>query len=112
MESSIKASAAKLITNASNLCIDGGLHRLVRQPNDAGNLQKRMLFWMVYCIDRALTLNFGRAPNIQDYDITADVHDISADVLSWAEEIPNIWGLLVVHWVIGELRERLLWKHR
>jgi hypothetical protein len=30
-----------------------------------------MTFWFAFSMDRGLSLNFGRSPTIQDYDITA-----------------------------------------
>lgn len=63
-------TAWKLIAAASRMCQDGGFHRLPEDNNDPDLERKRMTFWFVYVLDHGMALNFGRAPNIQDYDIS------------------------------------------
>jgi len=33
--------------------------------------QKIITFWFLFSVDRGLSLNFGRSPSLQDYDVTA-----------------------------------------
>jgi len=30
-----------------------------------------VIFWVVFSLDRVLSLNFGRSPSLQDYDVAA-----------------------------------------
>ncbi|KAK3372107.1 hypothetical protein B0H63DRAFT_401547 [Podospora didyma] len=60
--------AWQLNTAASIMCQTLGYHRQpVGQPIDE---TKASLFWFVYMFDKALSLRFGRASTIQDYDIS------------------------------------------
>jgi hypothetical protein len=68
-----KATLAwKLISAASHLCLDLGLHRQPPGRHDPISARERILFWFVYAMDRSLALNFGRTSNIQDYDLTIE----------------------------------------
>ncbi|KAL2150119.1 hypothetical protein VTH82DRAFT_7795 [Thermothelomyces myriococcoides] len=60
--------ARDLNTKAATLCQTLGYHRM--QGNDADTAAKAVLFWSVYLLDKALSIRSGRAPVIQDYDIT------------------------------------------
>ena len=72
--------------------MNAGLHRLVKEPNTSDKRNKRLLFWHIYTMDRALALNLGRAPNIQDYDI-------HTDILSYPEDIDGPLGYINVRWI-------------
>ncbi|KAL8784943.1 MAG: hypothetical protein Q9213_003685 [Squamulea squamosa] len=41
------------------------------RPPDAQVQQKIIIFWMVFSMDQGLSLNFGRSPTLQAYDVTA-----------------------------------------
>ncbi|KAK4133515.1 hypothetical protein BT67DRAFT_52832 [Trichocladium antarcticum] len=60
--------ARDLNSIAATLCQTLGYHRLrVLTPENEG---KAILFWAAYLLDKALSLRSGRAPVIQDYDVT------------------------------------------
>ena len=48
-----------------------GWHRSSSMKNDSESLQrqKKVIFWMLYIIDKNLSLRLGQASLIQDYDI-------------------------------------------
>jgi hypothetical protein len=48
-----------------------GYHCLKIDSSDSQAHQKIITFWFVFSIDRGLSLNFGRSPSLQDYDVTA-----------------------------------------
>lgn len=48
-----------------------GYHCLKIDGADSQAQQKMITFWFVFSIDRGLSLNFGRSPALQDYDVTA-----------------------------------------
>ncbi|KAL2136551.1 hypothetical protein VTI74DRAFT_3096 [Chaetomium olivicolor] len=69
---------------AATICQTLGYHR-IRSPTPDSE-PKAVLFWSAYLLDKALSIRSGRAPVIQDYDITvprrlggtgADVSDTS-----------------------------------
>ncbi|KAE9368960.1 hypothetical protein N431DRAFT_561255 [Stipitochalara longipes BDJ] len=62
-----------LLSMASRLCLDSGLNRLQDDPEipETSELrEKKTCFWLSYCLDKALSLNFGRTSNFSDFDIT------------------------------------------
>lgn len=80
------ATAWRLTSNASRMCLDLGLHRLPK-GEDSDLRRKRMTFWYVYSMDKGLSFNFGRTPTIHDYDITVDRP-------SWPEDMEQSWAPL------------------
>jgi hypothetical protein len=62
--------AWRLISISCRLCLDLGLNRLKGSPDDPEINEKKTCFWFCYSLDRALSLNFGRSPNMLDFDIT------------------------------------------
>ncbi|KAK4040384.1 hypothetical protein C8A01DRAFT_46280 [Parachaetomium inaequale] len=60
--------ARDLNTIAATLCQTLGYHRI--RGGAADTAAKAVLFWSTYLLDRALSIRSGRAPVIQDYDIT------------------------------------------
>lgn len=54
------------------MCQTLGYHRLSTMSEDsiAERNTKIMVFWVLYQFDRNLSFRFGRAPSIQDYDIS------------------------------------------
>jgi hypothetical protein len=60
--------ARDLNTIAATLCQTLGYHRI--RGGAADTAAKAVLFWSAYLLDRALSIRSGRAPVIQDYDIT------------------------------------------
>ncbi|KAL2132145.1 hypothetical protein VTI74DRAFT_4151 [Chaetomium olivicolor] len=61
-----------LSSKASELCQALGYHRsetfTTETLDEAG--RKQFLFWVVYMLDKSLSLRLGRSPTIQEYDIT------------------------------------------
>ena len=76
-----KASLAwKLTASAARLCLDLGIHQ---QPPGSRGIQarrERVIFWFVYAMDKGLALNFGRTPNVHDYDMTIERPRIPDDI--------------------------------
>lgn len=76
IEVSRPSLAWQLNTTAAQLCQDLGYHRVtggVSAHDAAGadlNDKKAILFWFSYMLDRGLALRLGRAPIIQDFDVT------------------------------------------
>jgi len=64
------STAWTLISTACRLCLDAGFHRLPDDHSTPYIRRSRLLFWVAYTIDKGLALSFGRAANIQDYDIS------------------------------------------
>ncbi|KAL9049665.1 MAG: hypothetical protein Q9206_005416 [Seirophora lacunosa] len=78
--------------------LSAGWHRLVKKRDDADQRRQRVVFWLIYAMDRALSLSLGRAPMIQDYDI-------QTDRLSYPDDVPGPQGYLMVLWMdVGELQ--------
>lgn len=92
MESSIQAPAWDLLSTAARLALDAGFHRLVKKPGDRENRQKRLVFWLLYTMDRALALNLGRAPIIQEYDILTDR-------LTYPDDVDGPLGFFHICWI-------------
>ena len=61
-----------LVCAAARLCQTLGYHRISTMANDtkADRDRKIMLYWLVYALDRNLSLRLGHAPAIQDYEIS------------------------------------------
>lgn len=83
IEISRPSLAWQLNSTAAQLCQDLGYHRVVNpsptatstSTNSSNRSQpladkQALLFWFSYMLDRGLALRLGRAPTIQDFDIT------------------------------------------
>ncbi|KAE8422280.1 hypothetical protein BDV36DRAFT_230970 [Aspergillus pseudocaelatus] len=70
-----------LLTAAANICVSLGYHRRSTLQGDRSLLaeSKRHVFWLVYVLDKNISLNLGRASNLQDYDIDAELFEPSSD---------------------------------
>lgn len=64
----------------------------IRDPGE--RRQKSWLFWSIYILDKSLSLRFGTASSIQDYDLSLPLPEGDGDrapnSLFWAE-ITTIW---------------------
>ncbi|KAK5055930.1 hypothetical protein LTR84_012480 [Exophiala bonariae] len=107
MDLSRPAFGWSLISAACRLCQDAGYHRLPSYSvaPDADTTKKRLLFWFIYTTDRNMALNFGRAPNLQSYDISVERPKIP-------EEMPSAWGTMYYMWmdyadIQGDIYEQL-----
>lgn len=84
------------------MCQTLGYHRL-RTRAAPENESKPLLFWATYLLDKALSLRSGRAPAIQDYDITVPRDD---------NNLPDDSRLILNQWityadVLGRAYEQL-----
>ncbi|KAB8234773.1 hypothetical protein BDV23DRAFT_30138 [Aspergillus alliaceus] len=72
IEISKPSFALALTSTASRMCQTLGYHRSSSMENDKPGIKqtKLRIFWAVYVTDKALSLRLGRAPSIQDYDIS------------------------------------------
>ena len=84
--------AWKLISAAARMCLDMGLHRQPVEATGPGATKQRLLFWFIYASDKGLALNFGRTPNIHDYDITIERPRVP-------EDLDEFWGGFIAGWI-------------
>ena len=83
------------------MALNAGLHRLEKIRSDAESRRKRLLFWHIYSMDRALALNHGIAPNIPDYDIQTEKP-------SFPDDIDGHMGHINMHWIdLSELQGQI-----
>lgn len=61
-----------LVTKASELCQTLGYHHIGRKSEDSKreSSHQQRLFWLLYVMDKSLSLRLGRASTIQDWDVT------------------------------------------
>ncbi|KAI5855612.1 hypothetical protein GGS23DRAFT_608138 [Durotheca rogersii] len=64
--------AWNLISAASRMCTDLGLHRLPTVPFDEDEMKKRVTFWYLYIWDKGLALTLGRTQSIHQYDVSTE----------------------------------------
>jgi len=100
--------AAMLTSRAVNMCHDLGWHRATTskgKETDADATTQAVLFWTAYMMDKGMSLSLGRAPTIQDYDVTRsrDIGELRAGT-EW-RFIMNGWIKLAE--VQGNLYQRL-----
>lgn len=125
IEVSRPSLAWQLNTTAAQLCQDLGYHRVtggtveVSSPGGGGPAKmvhdngsssvlsdkKAILFWFSYMLDRGLALRLGRAPTIQDFDVTLPrvIGQVNA---------PDMWKEVLRLWIAhadiqGQIYERL-----
>ena len=71
---------------------DAGYHRLPPYSVAPEVTPKRLLFWFLYCLERSMALNLGRASSVADYDIQTDRP-------KYPEELGDtVWGALFSSW--------------
>ena len=84
-----------VLSTACRLAQDAGLHRASSYTGTHSNEERRKhkwLFWILYSFDHCFALLFGRAPNIQDYDISVSRPDFtdpesmqSGQIVGWIQ---------------------------
>ena len=84
-----------VLSTACRLAQDAGLHRASSYTGELSDEERRKhkwLFWVLYAFDHCLALLFGRAPNIQDYDISVNRPDFtdpesmqSGQIVGWIQ---------------------------
>ncbi|EAQ90092.1 hypothetical protein CHGG_06711 [Chaetomium globosum CBS 148.51] len=83
--------ARDLNTVAANLCQTLGYHRL---HGGLDTTPRAVLFWSAYLLDKALSVRSGRAPTIQDYDITLPRS------LEYGDDLPDAsWAIVLTQWI-------------
>lgn len=125
IEVSRPSLAWQLNTTAAQLCQDLGYHRVTggtvgvnnggvkaagQHDSSGGGSsvlgdKKAILFWFSYMLDRGLALRLGRAPTIQDFDVTLPrvIGQVNA---------PDMWKEVLRLWIAhadiqGQIYERL-----
>lgn len=123
IEVSRPSLAWQLNTTAAQLCQDLGYHRVSGGTVEANRTgaatgtvhdngsssvlsdKKAILFWFSYMLDRGLALRLGRAPTIQDFDVTLPrvIGQVNA---------PDMWKEVLRLWIAhadiqGQIYERL-----
>ncbi|TKA64859.1 hypothetical protein B0A49_08003 [Cryomyces minteri] len=71
LETSRPSLALSFASAGARLCQDAGYHCLTFDSSESQAQQKIITFWFVFLMDRGLSLNFGRSPSLQNYDVTA-----------------------------------------
>jgi hypothetical protein len=70
-----------LVSTGARLCQSLGYHReseVSRGPPELADA-KRHVFWMLYMIDKIMSLNLGRASSFPDYDIYVELFALNQD---------------------------------
>lgn len=101
--------AWRLISIAARLCLDLGLNRLEETSDDPEINEKKTCFWFCYCIDRALSLNFGRSPNMLDFDITTSYPAIP-DFASNSSYGGNFFSLAFIWFDLSKVQSQIYEK--
>lgn len=109
IEVSRPSLAWQLNTTAAQLCQDLGYHRVtggtVSGDVTVLNDKKAILFWFSYMLDRGLALRLGRAPIIQDFDITLPRVIGQVNATDMWKEVLRLW---IAHSDIqGQIYEKL-----
>lgn len=92
MENSHPSFAWTLITTAGRMVQDAGYHRLPPYSVAPDDYKKRLVFWIVYGLDRGMSINLGRSPTLQDRDITVERPRIPG-------EVNGAWGAMYANWL-------------
>ncbi|KUI54247.1 hypothetical protein VP1G_01645 [Cytospora mali] len=117
IEVSRPSLAWQLNNTAAQLCQDLGYHRVMggtvsqtssdSHPDEPNGLndKKAILFWFSYMLDRGLALRLGRAPIIQDFDVTLPRVIGQVNATDMWKEVLRLW---IAHADIqGQIYERL-----
>lgn len=94
-----------LTSHAARLCQSLGLHRSAKtSPDDTKEsiVLKKRIFWLTYILDKSLSLRMGHSSILQDFDITLDLPELSADSRM------SMWDILHRQWVkVGYFQGRI-----
>jgi hypothetical protein len=71
-----------IVSTGARLCQSLGYHREAEVARDPPELAdaKRHVFWMLYMIDKIMSLNLGRASSFPDYDIDVEIFVLNRDL--------------------------------
>jgi hypothetical protein len=92
---------------AAKLAQSLGYHRANAGVDDAKERRERSwVFWAIYTLDKGLSLRLGRAPNLQDYDLSLAIPEIdwNSDMVVF-ECFKKFWALTAS--VQGRIYEHL-----
>ena len=102
-----KPSLSRTLTcAAARLCQTLGYYRLATMANDTSIVRNRKIlqFWLVYMMDRNISLRLGHAPTIQDYEISLPKPEPSdscpaplAKLVSYWIDVSRIQGQVCEH---------------
>ncbi|KAI1733607.1 fungal-specific transcription factor domain-containing protein [Xylaria scruposa] len=71
VDSSRATLAWTYISNAANICQTLGFHHLVKSGQDDGSQEAQVgLFWLVFLLEKSLSLRLDRSSNFRDAEIT------------------------------------------
>lgn len=71
-----------IVSTGARLCQSLGYHReaeVARGPPELADA-KRHVFWMLYMIDKIMSLNLGRASSFPHYDIDVEIFVLNRDL--------------------------------
>ncbi|RYO86923.1 hypothetical protein DL766_005990 [Monosporascus sp. MC13-8B] len=93
LELSRPSLAWALSSRAVHMCRSLGLHQAASTKDDSPEeqMQKRLMFWCTYMLDKGLSLRMGRASVLQDYDISQPPVIERAYAPYPAPEVLNMW---------------------
>jgi hypothetical protein len=94
-----------MISSAAGLCQSLGYHRINTMVNDnpEDRQTKIHMFWMIYMLDKTLSLRLGRSSILQDWDISLpfnvssdpnDKNPESSAMLSYWIKVARVQGLI------------------
>ncbi|KAH8762821.1 fungal-specific transcription factor domain-containing protein [Hyaloscypha finlandica] len=84
-----------VVSTGARLCQSLGYHReseVARGPPEFADA-KRHVFWMLYMIDKIMSLNLGRASSFPDYDIDVEIFVLNRDLSFCA------WDMVLVAFI-------------
>ncbi|KAF2759746.1 hypothetical protein EJ05DRAFT_498949 [Pseudovirgaria hyperparasitica] len=82
----------KLTAAAASAALSMGWHRMSEDDTDQQRRRKAQIFWYIYVMDRSISLRFGRAAILQDYDIDVDLPDYgSSPVAQYSTKVVCLW---------------------
>ncbi|KAI0183892.1 hypothetical protein EV127DRAFT_445642 [Xylaria flabelliformis] len=74
VDSSRATLAWTYISNAANICQTLGLHHFVKSGQDDGSQEAQVsLFWLVFLLEKSLSLRLDRSSNFRDAEITTSL---------------------------------------
>ncbi|KAH8585442.1 fungal-specific transcription factor domain-containing protein [Bisporella sp. PMI_857] len=97
-----------LVSGGARLCQSLGYHReaeVARGPPEQADA-KRHIFWMLYMIDKVMSLYLGRASSFPDYDIDVEIFPPNQDSRFWAWDKVLI-GFIELCRLQGQMYEEL-----
>ncbi|TGZ81937.1 hypothetical protein EX30DRAFT_318588, partial [Ascodesmis nigricans] len=108
VEKSRPSLCGMLINMAVTLCQSLGYHRSSTTPTTHPSYpEKQYLFWLLYAMDKGLSVRLGRASAIQDYDITLPM----PTTYICNDERYKPWTSLHQLWIFGAQIQGNIYEH-